>query len=214
MKKSKIISIVLALVLLLSMPVYAAQDIVLGNIRATISLPDGWERLENEEGIVMKALSPQGVMMVLTAQSGKVSENQWNLALYEDEECEELMESLIETLTEGGYENVTGTLHTKDKEKWLKFTWEKTTEDGSKKYGLQFYTAMNGQAYTLAFSGEEPIDETDPMAIVNSIYFAEIQERPSATEREWKTRIFWVVLLVAGGAFTYYVTTRRAKKGR
>ena len=67
MKKSKIISIVLALVLLLSMPVYAAQDIVLGNIRATISLPDGWERLENEEGIVMKALSPQGVMMVLTA---------------------------------------------------------------------------------------------------------------------------------------------------
>ena len=213
MKKFKIISMILALVLLVSAPVQAAQDIVLGNIRATITLPDGWERLANEEGLVMKALSPQGVMMVLTAQSGKVSENQWNLALYEDEDCEELIDSLKETLTEGGYENVTGALYTKEKEKWLKFTWEKTAEDGTKKYGLQFYTAMNGQAYTLAFSGEEPIDEADPLAIVDSIYFAEIQERPSAAEKEWKTRIFWIVLLVAGGAFTYYVTTRRAKKG-
>ena len=152
--------------------------------------------------------------MTLSVQNGDVSKSQWNLDLYEDSECEKLEDSLVETLGKGGYENVEGSLVKQDGVKWLRFVWETSGEEGQR-YGVQYYTAMNGQAITVAFtSGQkleaEELEEID--GIIASVHFAEIQERPAKSENDWTVRIIWISLLIVAGLVTYMITTRRQKK--
>lgn len=197
-----------------TVPVFAQDNtIAIGAIRATLTLPDGWERVENE-GTLLSAQSPRGIVMSLSVQNGDVSKSQWNLDLYEDSECEKLEDSLVETLGKGGYENVEGSLVKQDGVKWLRFAWETSGEEGQR-HGVQYYTAMNGQAITAAFTSDqkleaEELEEID--GIIASVHFAEIQERPAKSENDWTVRIIWISLLIVAGLVTYMITTRRQKK--
>lgn len=197
-----------------TVPVFAQDNtIAIGAIRATLTLPEGWERIENEETL-LSAQSPRGTLMTLSVQNGDVSKSQWNLDLYEDSECEKLEDSLVETLGKGGYENVEGSLMKQDGVKWLRFAWETSGEEGQR-YGVQYYTAMNGQAITAAFTSDqkleaEELEEIDE--IIASVHFAEIQERPAKSENDWTVRIIWISLLIVAGLVTYMITTRRQKK--
>lgn len=197
-----------------TVPVFAQDNtIAIGAIRATLTLPEGWERIENEETLI-SAQSPRGTLMTLSVQNGDVSKSQWNLDLYEDSECEKLEDSLVETLGKGGYENVEGSLMKQDGVKWLRFAWETSGEEGQR-YGVQYYTAMNGQAITAAFTSDqkleaEELEEID--GIIASVHFAEIQERPAKSENDWTVRIIWISLLIVAGLVTYMITTRRQKK--
>ena len=197
-----------------TVPVFAQDNtIAIGAIRATLTLPEGWERIENEETL-LSAQSPRGTLMTLSVQNGDVSKSQWNLDLYEDSECEKLEDSLVETLGKGGYENVEGSLMKQDGVKWLRFAWETSGEEGQR-YGVQYYTAMNGQAITAAFTSDqkleaEELEEID--GIIASVHFAEIQERPAKSENDWTVRIIWISLLIVAGLVTYMITTRRQKK--
>ena len=197
-----------------TVPVFAQDNtIAIGAIRATLTLPEGWERIENEETLI-SAQSPRGTLMTLSVQNGDVSKSQWNLDLYEDSECEKLEASLVETLGKGGYENVEGSLMKQDGVKWLRFAWETSGEEGQR-YGVQYYTAMNGQAITAAFTSDqkleaEELEEID--GIIASVHFAEIQERPAKSENDWTVRIIWISLLIVAGLVTYMITTRRLKK--
>ena len=197
-----------------TVPVFAQDNtIAIGAIRATLTLPDGWERIENEETL-LSAQSSRGTLMTLSVQNGDVSKSQWNLDLYEDSECEKLEDSLVETLGKGGYENVEGSLVKQDGVKWLRFVWETSGEEGQR-YGVQYYTAMNGQAITAAFISDqkleaEELEEID--GIIASVHFAEIQERPAKSENDWTVRIIWISLLIVAGLVTYMITTRRQKK--
>ncbi len=211
--KHRIIS-VLILLAVWTVPVFAQDNtIAIGAIRATLTLPDGWERVENEETL-LSAQSPRGTVMSLSVQNGDVSKSQWNLDLYEDSECEKLEDSLVETLGKSGYENVEGSLVKQDGVKWLRFAWETSGEEGQR-YGVQYYTAMNGQAITTAFTSDqkleaEEMEEID--GIIASVHFAEIQERPTKSENDWTVRIIWISLLIVAGLVTYMITTRRQKK--
>ncbi len=211
--KHRIIS-VLILLAVWTVPVFAQDNtIAIGAIRATLTLPDGWERVENEETL-LSAQSPRGTVMSLSVQNGDVSKSQWNLDLYEDSECEKLEDSLVETLGKSGYENVEGSLVKQDGVKWLRFAWETSGEEGQR-YGVQYYTAMNGQAITAAFTSDqkleaEEMEEID--GIIASVHFAEIQERPAKSENDWTVRIIWISLLIVAGLVTYMITTRRQKK--
>ena len=211
--KHRIISVLIMLAVW-TVPVFAQDNtIAIGAIRATLTLPEGWERIENEETL-LSAQSPRGTLMTLSVQNGDVSKSQWNLDLYEDSECEKLEDSLVETLGKGGYENVEGSLVKQDGVKWLRFVWETSGEEGQR-YGVQYYTAMNGQAITVAFtSGQkleaEELEEID--GIIASVHFAEIQERPAKSENDWTVRIIWISLLIVAGLVTYMITTRRQKK--
>ena len=211
--KHRIISVLIMLAVW-TVPVFAQDNtIAIGAIRATLTLPEGWERIENEETL-LSAQSPRGTLMTLSVQNGDVSKSQWNLDLYEDSECEKLEDSLVETLGKGGYENVEGSLMKQDGVKWLRFAWETSGEEGQR-YGVQYYTAMNGQAITAAFTSEqkleaEELEEID--GIIASVYFAEIQERPDKSENDWTVRIIWISLLIVAGLVTYMITTRRQKK--
>ena len=197
-----------------TVPVFAQDNtIAIGAIRATLTLPEGWERIENEETL-LSAQSPRGTLMTLSVQNGDVSKSQWNLELYEDSECEKLEDLLVETLGKGGYENVEGSLMKQDGVKWLRFAWETSGEEGQR-YGVQYYTAMNGQAITAAFTSDqkleaEELEEIDE--IIASVHFAEIQERPAKSENDWTVRIIWISLLIVAGLVTYMITTRRQKK--
>ena len=197
-----------------TVPVFAQDNtIAIGVIRATLTLPEGWERIENEETL-LSAQSPRGTLMTLSVQNGDVSKSQWNLDLYEDSECEKLEDSLVETLGKGGYENVEGSLMKQEGVKWLRFAWEASGEEGQR-YGVQYYTAMNGQAITAAFTSDqkleaEELEEID--GIIASVHFAEIQERPAKSENDWTVRIIWISLLIVAGLVTYMITTRRQKK--
>lgn len=211
--KHRIISVLIMLAVW-TVPVFAQDNtIAIGAIRATLTLPDGWERVENEETL-LSAQSSRGTLMTLSVQNGDVSKSQWNLDLYEDSECEKLEDSLVETLGKGGYENVEGSLVKQDGVKWLRFVWETSGEEGQR-YGVQYYTAMNGQAITAAFTSDqkleaEELEEID--GIIASVHFAEIQERPAKSENDWKVRIIWISLLIVAGLVTYMITTRRQKK--
>lgn len=211
--KHRIISVLIMLAVW-TVPVFAQDNtIAIGAIRATLTLPEGWERIENEETL-LSAQSPRGTLMTLSVQNGDVSKSQWNLDLYEDSECEKLEDSLVETLGKGGYENVEGSLMKQDGVKWLRFAWETSGEEGQR-YGVQYYTAMNGQAITAAFTSEqkleaEELEEID--GIIASVHFAEIQERPAKSENDWTVRIIWILLLIVAGLVTYMITTRRQKK--
>ena len=211
--KHRIISVLIMLAVW-TVPVFAQDNtIAIGAIRATLTLPDGWERVENEETL-LSAQSPRGTVMSLSVQNGDVSKSQWNLDLYEDSECEKLEDSLVETLGKGGYENVEGSLVKQDGVKWLRFAWETSGEEGQR-YGVQYYTAMNGQAITAAFTSDqkleaEELEEID--GIIASVHFAEIQERPAKSENDWTVRIIWISLLIVAGLVTYMITTRRQKK--
>lgn len=211
--KHRIISVLIMLAVW-TVPVFAQDNtIAIGAIRATLTLPEGWERIENEETL-LSAQSPRGTLMTLSVQNGDVSKSQWNLDLYEDSECEKLEDSLVETLGKGGYENVEGSLMKQDGVKWLRFAWETSGEEGQR-YGVQYYTAMNGQAITAAFTSEqkleaEELEEID--GIIASVHFAEIQERPAKSENDWTVRIIWISLLIVAGLVTYMITTRRQKK--
>ncbi len=211
--KHRIISILIMLAVW-TVPVFAQDNtIAIGAIRATLTLPDGWERIENEETL-LSAQSSRGTLMTLSVQNGDVSKSQWNLDLYEDSECEKLEDSLVETLGKGGYENVEGSLVKQDGVKWLRFVWETSGEEGQR-YGVQYYTAMNGQAITAAFISDqkleaEELEEID--GIIASVHFAEIQERPAKSENDWTVRIIWISLLIVAGLVTYMITTRRQKK--
>ncbi len=211
--KHRIISVLIMLAVW-TVPVFAQDNtIAIGAIRATLTLPEGWERIENEETL-LSAQSPRGTLMTLSVQNGDVSKSQWNLDLYEDSECEKLEDSLVETLGKGGYENVEGSLMKQDGVKWLRFAWETSGEEGQR-YGVQYYTAMNGQAITAAFTSDqkleaEELEEIDE--IIASVHFAEIQERPAKSENDWTVRIIWISLLIVAGLVTYMITTRRQKK--
>ncbi len=211
--KHRIISVLIMLAVW-TVPVFAQDNtIAIGAIRATLTLPEGWERIENEETL-LSAQSPRGTLMTLSVQNGDVSKSQWNLDLYEDSECEKLEDSLVETLGKGGYENVEGSLMKQDGVKWLRFAWEMSGEEGQR-YGVQYYTAMNGQAITAAFTSDqkleaEELEEID--GIIASVHFAEIQERPDKSENDWTVRIIWISLLIVAGLVTYMITTRRQKK--
>lgn len=211
--KHRIISVLIMLAVW-TVPVFAQDNtIAIGAIRATLTLPDGWERVENEETL-LSAQSPRGTVMSLSVQNGDVSKSQWNLDLYEDSECEKLEDSLVETLGKGGYENVEGSLMKQEGVKWLRFAWEASGEEGQR-YGVQYYTAMNGQAITAAFTSDqkleaEELEEID--GIIASVHFAEIQERPAKSENDWTVRIIWISLLIVAGLVTYMITTRRQKK--
>lgn len=211
--KHRIISILIMLAVW-TVPVFAQDNtIAIGAIRATLTLPDGWERIENEETL-LSAQSSRGTLMTLSVQNGDVSKSQWNLDLYEDSECEKLEDSLVETLGKGGYENVEGSLVKQDGVKWLRFVWETSGEEGQR-YGVQYYTAMNGQAIIAAFTSDqkleaEELEEID--GIIASVHFAEIQERPAKSENDWTVRIIWISLLIVAGLVTYMITTRRQKK--
>lgn len=211
--KHRIISVLIMLAVW-TVPVFAQDNtIAIGAIRATLTLPEGWERIENEETL-LSAQSPRGTLMTLSVQNGDVSKSQWNLDLYEDSECEKLEDSLVETLGKGGYENVEGSLMKQDGVKWLRFAWETSGEEGQR-YGVQYYTAMNGQAITAAFTSDqkleaEELEEID--GIIASVHFAEIQERPAKSENDWTVRIIWISLLIVAGLVTYMITTRRQKK--
>ncbi len=211
--KHRIISVLIMLAVW-TVPVFAQDNtIAIGAIRATLTLPEGWERIENEETLI-SAQSPRGTLMTLSVQNGDVSKSQWNLDLYEDSECEKLEDSLVETLGKGGYENVEGSLMKQDGVKWLRFAWETSGEEGQR-YGVQYYTAMNGQAITAAFTSDqkleaEELEEID--GIIASVHFAEIQERPAKSENDWTVRIIWISLLIVAGLVTYMITTRRQKK--
>lgn len=197
-----------------TVPVFAQDNtIAIGAIRATLTLPEGWERIENEETL-LSAQSPRGTLMTLSVQNGDVSKSQWNLDLYEDSECEKLEDSLVETLGKGGYENVEGSLMKQDGVKWLRFAWETSGEEGQR-YGVQYYTAMNGQAITAAFTSEQKLEAEELKeidGIIASVHFAEIQERPAKSENDWTVRIIWISLLIVAGLVTYMITTRRQKK--
>lgn len=211
--KHRIISILIMLAVW-TVPVFAQDNtIAIGAIRATLTLPDGWERIENEETL-LSAQSSRETLMTLSVQNGDVSKSQWNLDLYEDSECEKLEDSLVETLGKGGYENVEGSLVKQDGVKWLRFVWETSGEEGQR-YGVQYYTAMNGQAITATFTSDqkleaEELEEID--GIIASVHFAEIQERPAKSENDWTVRIIWISLLIVAGLVTYMITTRRQKK--
>ena len=211
--KHRIISVLIMLAVW-TVPVFAQDNtIAIGAIRATLTLPEGGERIENEETLI-SAQSPRGTLMTLSVQNGDVSKSQWNLDLYEDSECEKLEDSLVETLGKGGYENVEGSLMKQDGVKWLRFAWETSGEEGQR-YGVQYYTAMNGQAITAAFTSDqkleaEELEEID--GIIASVHFAEIQERPAKSENDWTVRIIWISLLIVAGLVTYMITTRRQKK--
>lgn len=211
--KHRIISVLIMLAVW-TVPVFAQDNtIAIGAIRATLTLPEGWERIENEETL-LSAQSPRGTLMTLSVQNGDVSKSQWNLDLYEDSECEKLEDSLVESLGKGGYENVEGSLMKQDGVKWLRFAWEASGEEGQR-YGVQYYTAMNGQAITAAFTSDqkleaEELEEID--GIIASVHFAEIQERPAKSENDWTVRIIWISLLIVAGLVTYMITTRRQKK--
>ena len=211
--KHRIISVLIMLAVW-TVPVFAQDNtIAIGAIRATLTLPEGWERIENEETL-LSAQSPRGTLMTLSVQNGDVSKSQWNLDLYEDSECEKLEDSLVETLGKGGYENVEGSLMKQDGVKWLRFAWEMSGEEGQR-YGVQYYTAMNGQAITAAFTSDqkleaEELEEID--GIIASVHFAEIQERQDKSENDWTVRIIWISLLIVAGLVTYMITTRRQKK--
>ena len=211
--KHRIISVLIMLAVW-TVPVFAQDNtIAIGAIRATLTLPEGWERIEDEETL-LSAQSPRGTLMTLSVQNGDVSKSQWNLDLYEDSECEKLEDSLVETLGKGGYENVEGSLMKQDGVKWLRFAWEMSGEEGQR-YGVQYYTAMNGQAITAAFTSDqkleaEELEEID--GIIASVHFAEIQERPDKSENDWTVRIIWISLLIVAGLVTYMITTRRQKK--
>ena len=211
--KHRIISILIMLAVW-TVPVFAQDNtIAIGAIRATLTLPDGWERIENEETL-LSAQSSRGTLMTLSVQNGDVSKSQWNLDLYEDSECEKLEDSLVETLGKGGYENVEGSLVKQDGVKWLRFVWETSGEEGQR-YGVQYYTAMTGPAITAAFISDqkleaEELEEID--GIIASVHFAEIQERPAKSENDWTVRIIWISLLIVAGLVTYMITTRRQKK--
>ena len=211
--KHRIISVLIMLAVW-TVPVFAQDNtIAIGAIRATLTLPEGWEKIENEETL-LSAQSPRGTLMTLSVQNGDVSKSQWNLDLYEDSECEKLEDSLVETLGKGGYENVEGSLMKQDGVKWLRFAWETSGEEGQR-YGVQYYTAMNGQAITAAFTSDqkleaEELEEID--GIIASVHFAEIQERPAKSENDWTVRIIWISLLIVAGLVTYMITTRRQKK--
>ena len=99
--KHRIISVLIMLAVW-TVPIFAQDNtIAIGAIRATLTLPEGWERIENEETL-LSAQSPRGTLMTLSVQNGDVSKSQWNLDLYEDSECEKLEDSLVETLGKGG----------------------------------------------------------------------------------------------------------------
>ena len=197
-----------------TVPVFAQDNtIAIGAIRATLTLPEGWEKIENEETL-LSAQSPRGTLMTLSVQNGDVSKSQWNLDLYEDSECEKWEDSLVETLGKGGYENVEGSLMKQDGVKWLRFAWETSGEEGQR-YGVQYYTAMNGQAITAAFTSDQKLEaeELEEInGIIASVHFAEIQERPDKSENDWTVRIIWISLLIVAGLVTYMITTRRQKK--
>lgn len=211
--KHRIISVLIMLAVW-TVPVFAQDNtIAIGAIRATLTLPEGWERIENEETL-LSAQSPRGTLMTLSVQNGDVSKSQWNLDLYEDSECEKLEDSLVETLGKGGYENVEGSLMKQDGVKWLRFAWETSGEEGQR-YGVQYYTAMNGQAITAAFTSEQKLEAEELKeidGIIASVHFAEIQERPAKSENDWTVRIIWISLLIVAGLVTYMITTRRQKK--
>lgn len=216
MRRTKLYGWIALVLVLVSVPVWAQSEaIVLGTVRGTITLPEGWQQEETSgETELLAAVSPKGTKMTLNVQTGTVSEGQWDLSLYKDTECEKLGESLVKRLKEGGYENVTCHLHKKDPITWLYLTWERE-EDGTRHYGAQYYTAVNGQSITIAFAAEEMISEEEARQmeeIVDSMYFAEIKERPAKEESDWDTRIIWISLLIVAGVITYGITKRRGKR--
>ena len=99
--------------MIFGLPVQAETvSISLIGVGATVSLPDGWEKVaSSKEEILLEAEGPGGILMTLTCQEGEVSQGQWNLSLYEESECDDLGESIAETLEKGGYENVQYSLY-------------------------------------------------------------------------------------------------------
>lgn len=196
----------------------AGSTVKLTGIQAEIELPPGWTQQEasGEEGVLLRAVSSEGVQMSMTCQKGEVSTGQWNLTLYEDSECESLGRSLAESLEKGGYDNVECELYKKEQANWLRLTWEKKSQDGGPLFGIQYYTAVNGQSITVAYTKEAVRMTEEEIAgieqMTGSIHFSEIQEKPAQEDHSWNTRLIWVALLAAAGLFTYAVTRKRGKR--
>ena len=218
MGRFKAVLIVWSILLLPAAVMAAGSTVVITGIQAEIEMPPGWTQQETsgEEGVLLRAENDEGVKMSITCQSGEVSTGQWNLTLYEDSECESLGRSLAESLEKGGYDHVECELHKKEQANWLRLTWEKTSQDGVLLFGVQYYTAVNGQSITVAYTKEaakmteEEMAEMDQM--IGSIRFSKIQEKPAQEDHSWTTRLIWVALLAAGGLFTYAVTRKRGKR--
>lgn len=200
--------------MIFGLPVQAETvSISLIGVGATVSLPDGWEKVaSSKEEILLEAEGPGGILMTLTCQEGEVSQGQWNLSLYEESECDDLGESIAETLEKGGYENVQYSLYPKDPVTWLCFRWERQDKGEARSYGVQYYTAMNGKSITVAFSSEAAIEEDSVTEIVDSVIFDQVLDRPEAEDHSWETRIIWIVLLIAAGLLTYAITKKRGKR--
>lgn len=200
----------LLLCFFLAVPVRAEEMREAG---ATLSLPEGWEKTDSSsEGVLLEAEGPQGILLTVTCQEGEVSQGQWNLSLYDDEECDDLGEDLAETLENGGYENVEYSLYHKEPVTWLRFSWERQPEGEERIYGIQYYTAMNGKSITLAFSSDKPMTEPSMTEIVDSIAFNQVLDRPETEDHSWEKRIIWIALLILGGLLTYAITKKRGKR--
>lgn len=205
------------LLLIFTLPVQAGgSSISLDPIQAEMKLPPDWTQQEAEEGLLLRAEGPQGLQMSVASQSGEVSQGQWNLALYEESECEKLGESLVESLEKGGYEDVSCELYKNTPLYWLRMVWKKTAEDGAVLSAVQYYTAVNGQSLTVAFTKESTqIADTEAeqmKEIIDSIQFAQILDKPAQEDKSWTNRLIWVALLAAAGLFTYMVTKKRGKR--
>ena len=218
-KKANRIRAIIALIVLLAMMIgiiipARAEEVVLGEIKAVLNLPEGWTQAEAAAGELLTADNAEGVHLRLVTTTGETSEDQWNYGDYGDDAVNNLGNALADRLTKADYRDVAYTMVKADSVKWLRLSWnnEKT---GRRLYGIQYYTVVNGQGIELTFtSGTVISDEVTAQteAIARSLSFAEIAERPRSTDSSLKTSFIWIALLILAAGFTYFLKTRGAKK--
>lgn len=215
----RILAILIALLMLAGVFAAAiiparAAEITLGEIKAVLTLPDGWTEAEKTDGALIEADNAEGVHLRLTSTTGETSEDQWNYGDYGDSVVENLGKALADRLKKADYKDVAVTLVKADPLKWLRLAW-KNDKPENVIYGIQYYTVVNGQGIELSFTSASPVSaETAVQAetIVQSLSFAEIQERPKTTDSSMQKTLIWVAGLVVAAGFTYWLTTRGKKK--
>ncbi|MBQ4383555.1 MAG: hypothetical protein II795_03665 [Firmicutes bacterium] len=215
----RILAILIALLMLAGVFAAAiiparAAEVTLGEIKAVLTLPDGWTEAEKTDGALLEADNAEGVHLRLSSITGETSEDQWNYGDYGDSVVENLGKALADRLKKADYTDVGFTLVKADLLKWLRLVW---TNGKSEKtlYGIQYYTVVNGQGIELSFTSAAPLsEETAAQAetIVQSLSFAEIMERPKTSDSSMKTSLIWIAGLVVAAGFTYWLTTRGKKK--
>ena len=189
----------------------AGTEIALGEIKAVVTLPEGWTRTQGDA--LLQAETPEGAALRVNYSQGKISEDHWNYSLFDDDECLKLGAQLVQRLEKAGYTGVECRLVPGDSIKWLVLDWNKADPA---LYGCQYYTVVNGLAVSMDLTSPSALDHGELQALeemARGFRFLEILERPSRTDTQWKKTFLWIAGLLAAAGLTYLITSVRRKRG-